>query len=74
MKHTTIIYCIWENMLFFRKSHYEHFFHYWNLPGVNELTGADRNNLIQQSKYHVCWCPGSLRGQDISTHDIGHVE
>ena len=23
---------------------------------------------------HVCWCPGSLRRQDISTHDTDYVE
>ena len=30
--------------------------------------------LVQHSKYHGCWCPGSLRHQDISTHDINYVE
>ena len=24
--------------------------------------------------YHGCWCPGSLRRQDISSHDIDYVE
>ena len=24
--------------------------------------------------YHGCWCPGSWRRQDISSHDIDHVE
>ena len=28
-------------------------------------------SLIDQ--YHGCWCPGSLRRQDISTHDIEYV-
>ena len=27
----------------------------------------------QQSKYHGCWCTGSLRHQSISTHDIDYV-
>ena len=27
-------------------------------------------NLVQHSQYHGCWCPGSLRHQDISTRDI----
>ena len=31
-------------------------------------------NSVQHSKYHGCWCPGSLRRQDISTHDIDYVE
>ena len=30
-------------------------------------------NLVQHSKYG-CWCPGALRRQDISTHDIDYVE
>ena len=25
-------------------------------------------------QYHGCWCPGSLRRQDISSHDIDYVE
>ena len=29
---------------------------------------------MQQSKYHGCQCPGSLRRQDISTHGIDYVE
>ena len=39
----------------------------------NETCG-DRIILVQHSQYHGCWCPGSLRHQDISTHDIDHVE
>ena len=26
------------------------------------------------TRYHGCWCPGSLCCQDISSHDIGYVE
>ena len=26
------------------------------------------------SQYHGWWCPGSLRRQDISSHDIDYVE
>ena len=26
--------------------------------------------LVQHSPYHGCWYPGSLRHQQISTHDI----
>ena len=35
---------------------------------------GDRVNSVQHSKYHGYWCPGSLRRQDISTHDIDYVE
>ena len=45
------------------------------LEGIaNPLTCGDRVNLVQQSKYHGCSCPGSLRHQDIRTHDIDYVE
>ena len=29
---------------------------------------------VELGKYHGCWCPGSLRRQDISSHDIDNVE
>ena len=29
-----------------------------------------RINSVLHSQYHGCWCPGSLRRQDISTNDI----
>ena len=29
---------------------------------------------IQLSQYNGCWCPGSLRRQDISAQDIDYVE
>ena len=29
---------------------------------------------VQHSQYHGCWWSGSLRRQDISTHDIDYVE
>ena len=35
---------------------------------------GDQINLVHQSKYHGCWCPGSLHHQDISTHDLDYVE
>ena len=38
------------------------------------ITCRDWINPVQQSKYHGCWCPGSLRPQVISTHDIDYVE
>ena len=34
----------------------------------------DKDLPIQHSKYHGCWCPGSLRRQGISNHDIYYVE
>ena len=38
------------------------------------LTCREQIVPVQHRKYHGCWCPGSLRRQDISTHDIGYVE
>ena len=35
---------------------------------------GDQINSIQHNEYHGCWCPGSLRHQDISTCDIDYVE
>ena len=29
---------------------------------------------VQYSQYRGCWCPGSLRHQDISTHDIDYKQ
>ena len=29
---------------------------------------------ISLGQYHGCWCPGSLRRQDISSHDIDYEE
>ena len=29
---------------------------------------------ILQSQYYCCWCPGSLRRQGISSHDIDLVK
>ena len=37
------------------------------------LTCRDQIDLVQQNRYHDCWCPGSLCRQDISTHDIDYV-
>ena len=34
----------------------------------------DRVNSVKLGQYHGCWCPGSLRRQDISSHDIDYVE
>ena len=28
---------------------------------------------VQHSQYHFCWSPGSLRRQDINTHDTDYV-
>ena len=35
---------------------------------------ANRVNSIYLGQYHGCWCPGSLRRQDISNHDIDWVK
>ena len=29
---------------------------------------------VYLGQYHGCWCPGSLRRQDISSHDIDYIE
>ena len=36
--------------------------------------GGDRINSVQLNKHHGCWCPGHLRRQDISNHDVDYVE
>ena len=38
------------------------------------LTCGDRVNSVQLGQYHGCWCPGSLRRQDISSHHIDSIE
>ena len=38
------------------------------------LNVRDQSMLIQQSKSHGCWCPGSLHRQDTSTQDIDYVK
>ena len=38
------------------------------------LTCGDRSISVYLGQYHGCWCPGSLRGQDISSHDIDYIE
>ena len=43
-------------------------------PLINPLMCGDRIIPVQHSQYHGWWCPGSLRRQDTSTHDIDYVE
>ena len=44
-------------------------------PFNSERAGDELINLpIQHSKYHGCRCPGSLRRQNINTHNIDGVE
>ena len=38
------------------------------------LNVRDRVISVKLGQYHGCWCPGSLRRQDISSHDIDCVE
>ena len=45
----------------------------WMSRTHQPLTYGDWINLIRHSKYHGCWCPGSLHRQDISTHDTDYV-
>ena len=35
---------------------------------------GDRVISVDLGQYHSWWCPGSLRRQDISIHDIDYVE
>ena len=44
-----------------------------NLQWANPLTCGDQINLVWLGQYHGCWCLGSLRRQDISSHDINYV-
>ena len=37
------------------------------------LMCGDRVISVYLGHYHGCWCPGSLRRQDISSHDIDYV-
>ena len=41
---------------------------------IYPLTCGDRVISVWLGQYHGCWCPGSLRRQDISSHDIDYVE
>ena len=42
--------------------------------GLNVLTCGDGVISVWLGQYHGCWCPGSLRRQDNSSHDIDYVE
>ena len=50
----------------------------WNIQYDHQLDKplacVDRFNSVQHSKYHGCWCPGSLRRQDISVYGIDYIE
>ena len=46
--------------------------HLWNQ--VNHQRAETELSQFQLGQYHGCWCPGSLRRQDISSHDIDYVE
>ena len=35
---------------------------------------GDRVNSVYLGQYHGYWCPGSLRRQDISSHDTDYIE
>ena len=49
----------------------------WN-PSSCTLTlnvrGLSYLSLTLQGQYHGCWCPGTLRRQDISSHDIDYID
>ena len=40
----------------------------------NVVVKSNRINSVKLGQYHGYWCPGSLRRQDISSHDIDYVE
>ena len=46
----------------------------WNSTFFQSLTCRDRIIPVLHRQYHDCWYPGSLCRQDISIHDIEHVE
>ena len=41
---------------------------------LKPLKCGDRVISVYLGQYHGCWCPGSLRRQDISSHGIDYVE
>ena len=46
-----------------------------NIVVIKPLTCGDRVNSVYLGQYHGCWCPGSLRRQDIIiSHDIDYAE
>ena len=46
----------------------------WDSTWFLTLTWGDWVNSVYLGQYHGCWCSGSLRRQDISSHDIDYVE
>ena len=61
-------------VLFFRgnKSIYLHFVSFINIDMTQavEILSQVRQELTYSSQYHQCWCPGNVRSQGISNHDI----
>ena len=54
-------------------------FHPWGIEKQHAnqyqpLTFGDLINSVQHSKYHSCWCPGSLRRQGNRTHNIDYIK
>ena len=45
----------------------------WQHNVFNPFPRSFLNNPGKPSQYHVCWCPGSWRRQDISRHDIDNI-
>ena len=45
-----------------------------SLKHLKPLTCGDRVFPVYLGQYHGCWCPGSLRRKDISSHDIEYIE
>ena len=45
----------------------------WTFTLIKTLAHGGRIIPVQHNQYHGCWWPGSLRRQDISTHDIDYI-
>ena len=46
----------------------------FDLFTIKLLTCGDRVISVKLGQYHGCWCPSYLRRQDISSHDVDHVD
>ena len=70
----------YDNYFFviYRQSRYSNRISIWwityCLPFLKTLNCGDRVISVWLGQYHGCWCTGSLRRQDISSHDIDYVE
>ena len=54
--------------------HFVSFLHVDTTQEVEILPQKDKNLPNLHSQYHGWWCPGDVRSQDISSHDIDIVK